>query len=433
MGFQGLTFTDALEMKGITKHFTNGEAEIEAFLAGNDVILLPANMSEAYPAMVKAVKEGRISAQRLEESVRRILAAKYDMKLHLQRTQASKDNLNLEINSRDAQVIKSQIYERAITVARDDQKIFPITELRDQTFGSISLGASSMTTFQQRLLSYVDVDNLFLKKGSAKSAYDLKVHQLERKDIVFVSLHDMSKYSSKEFGIDSDQLKFIQDLSTKTKVVVVIFGSPYALAKFDNAQTVVVSYEEDKLAQDATAQALMGANDITGRLPVSASERYSVGIGLSIPGLNRLGYTIPEAVGLNSDTLQRIQELVNELIEKEAAPGCQVLVARNNKVVYHRAFGHHTYDGKIPVTLNDIYDVASVTKVMASTLSAMHLQDNGLFNIKNPIRQYIPEEDTTNKANLTYEDIMAHMGGLKPWIPFYVNTNRRREGQKTLP
>jgi len=185
------------------------------------------------------------------------------------------------------------------------------------------------------------------------------------------------------------------------------------------------------LAQEAAAQALFGANDITGKLPVSASEKFRVNDGINLPSLNRLGFAIPEAVGLNSDTLNLIKDIARELIEAEAAPGCQVLVAKDNKIVFHEAFGYHTYDKKIAVRPNDIYDVASVTKVLASTISIMHLQDQGAFDLTDPIAKFVPQEDTTNKASLIYEDMLAHVSGLAGWIPFYSNTLDKEK--KTVP
>ena len=419
MGFRGLTFTDGMEMKGVTKHFPPGEADIAAFMAGNDIITLPENMVTSHKVFLAAVKNGTIPMDRLEESVRRILGSKYDLGLNILATQASPNTIMEVANSRRAQVIKAQLYEKAITLVKDDNNIFPLKELSNQKLGSISLGAKSMTTFQKRLMSYVEVDNLFLKTDAATSDYNLKIKQLENRDVVFVSIHDMSRYASKNFGIQQEQVNFINNLSKKTKVVLVLFGSPYSLAKFESIPTIIVAYEEDEMAQEATAQGIMGANDITGKLPVSGSSAFPNGTGIHIPNLNRLGYAIPEAVGLNTDTLNKIRTLVDELIKEKAAPGCQVLIAKNNKVVYHKAFGYHTYDKKVRVRVDDIYDLASVTKVLASSLSIMHLEDAKKFDRKATIKQYIPGEDTTNKADIVYEDILAHMGGLKPWIPFY--------------
>ena len=420
--FKGLIITDAMDMKGVTKHFDPGVADVEAFLAGNDIILIPEDIDKGVLQIKKAVADSTISMQRLEESVRRILSAKFDLGLHADRVNTSSENLLEEINHPRSQVIKSKIYERALTLVSNDQKTLPIKELSGIKFGSISLGATNNTQFQHRMSSYVKADHFNIPQKSEQVIYDEKLVLLEYHDVVLVSLHSMSRYSSKNYGLDPKQIDFIHELAGKTKVILTLFGSPYALKYFELIHTIVVAYEEDNLAQDAAAQAIFGAIDITGKLPVSASEKFRVGKGINIPSLRRIGFAIPEAVGLNSDTLRHIEEIVDEMIAEKAAPGCQVLIAKDNKVVYHRAFGHHTYDNKTKVGLNDIYDVASVTKVMASTISAMHLQDQGSFNLNDPVAKYIPEEDTTNKASLIYEDILAHVSGLAGWIPFYAKT-----------
>lgn len=427
LGFDGLVFTDGMEMKGVTDHYGPEKVDIEAIKAGNDIILLPENIDESIRALRDAITDGDITMERLDASVRRILSAKYDLSLHEMRTLASPNQVATALNSKESKVIKAKMYERAMTLTKNDQKILPIKDLASQSYGSISLGSNQMNAFQQRLLYYTDVNNTYLPKDAPKKEYDFKLQQLSNNDVVFVTLQDMSRYASRGYGVTQDQIAFINTLAQKTKVLLTIFGSPYSLKYFEDIPNVMMAYEEDEMAQDAAAQAVMGAIDITGKLPVTASSLYKVGKGIKIPSLNRLGFAMPEAVGLNSDTLLNMDKIIDELIAKKAAPGCQVLVAKNNKVVYHKAYGHHTYDKKTPVTKWDIYDLASVTKVLASTVSAMHLEDQGKFDLKKPIRTYIAEEDTTNKADILYEDILSHVGGLASWIPFYTAT---LEGEK---
>lgn len=421
-GFQGLIFTDAMDMKGVTKYFKPGEADVAAFLAGNDVILIPENVNAAIKAFKNAVAKKIISTDRLEASVRRILKAKYDLGLAENQGRATPEGLTDEVNHPRAHVIKAKIYERAITLVQNNQNALPVRELSGTKFGSISLGSASKTHFQTRLDSYIDVDHFTLRKEANKSEYERQLKNLEYHDLVFISVHNMSRQASRNFGLTQNQIEFIHQLAGKTKVILSLFGSPYSLKHFDLIPTVLVGYEEDAMAQDAMAQALMGATDITGKLPVTANKRFRVGMGINIPSLNRIGFALPEAVGLHSDTLKNIEILVNEMIAEKAAPGCQVLIAKDNKIVYHKAFGYHTYDQKTEVRITDLYDVASVTKVMASTLCAMHLQDQGLFNLNDPVAKYVPEEDTTNKAGIIYEDMLAHVSGLAGWIPFYAST-----------
>lgn len=422
LGFQGLIFTDAMEMKAVTKHFPPGKADLESFLAGNDIILLPEDIHMAFNSIKTAVLDSTISSARLEESVKRILYQKFRLGLFAPDDVVKSYNISQEVNSVKAQVIKSQIFEKSITLVKDKNQLIPLKELSGVNFASIALGADRLTPFQQRILSYVSCDNYWLSKDAESAEYALKETQLSKKDIVFISIHNMSRYSSRQFGINSDQIAFIKSLAEKTKVVLVIFGSPYALTYFESLNHLLVAYEEDDVVQDAAAQALFGSIDITGKLPVSAGKHFRAGTGLIVPGIRRLGFAIPESVGLNSDTLRRIRMIVDEMIRKKAAPGCQILVAKDNKVVYWKSFGSHTYNNERRVESGDLYDLASITKIMATTISVMHLEDQHQFDLKQPVSRYIPSEDTTNKANIIYEDIMAHVGKLKPWIPFYLPT-----------
>ena len=422
LGFDGIVYTDAMEMKGVTKHFEPGMADLEAFLAGNDVILLPEDIAQGYKRVLDAVNNGTISIERLDKSVYRILRTKEILDLPGKSSWTNATNIYQEINSEEAINIKAEIYEQALTLANNSADVLPIRDLKKHGYASIALGDNQPNVFQERLESYVDIDHHSISKDGTSTEYQNALEKLSGYDRVIVSSHDMSWYSRNNYGLNDEQIKFINDLSGRTEVIFVMFGTPYALKWFENVPTVLVAYEDNELTHEAAAQAMFGVTAISGRLPVTASEKYPVGQGYNIPSLQRIGYSTPERVGMESDTLSKIAALVDEMIKEKAAPGCQVLVAKNNRVVYHKSFGHHTYSKQRPVQNNDVYDLASVTKVMATTLSLMHLDDKDLFDVDAPIKKYIPEQEKSNKADIKYADILAHRGGLISWIPFYKNT-----------
>ena len=304
LDFQRLIITDAMEMKGVTKHFEPGEADLEAFLAGNDIVLLPEDIDKAYARILSAVESGEITEARLDASIRRILSEKFELDLHKKVKFTNINNLQRELNSTEAKVIRRELYEKALTLVRNEGNILPISDLLHFNYGSISLGVSNQTSFQKRLLSYVDSDNYYLPKDSESKEYELKLSQLSRKDIVFVSIHDMSWHARKDYGIQNDQIRFIEALSKRTKVVLTLFGSPYALKYFEeNPQCIIVANEDHEDAQEAAAQAIMGALDMTGRLPVTVGKSFKAGQGIYVPSLRRIGFSIPEAGGVYSDTL----------------------------------------------------------------------------------------------------------------------------------
>ncbi len=422
MQFDGLIYTDAMEMKGVTKHYEPGMADLEAFLAGNDIILLPEQIEQGYKRVLDAVNDGIISIERLDESVYRILKAKEKLGLATQQKWTNTERIYDELNSDHAIDIKTEIYEKAITLANNSQKILPMKNLKGRSYASIALGSKEKTDYQTRLESYVDISQYNLSKKAGPAEYEKVMKLLMPYDRIFVSVHDMSWYASKDFGINGEQIDFIKNLSKQKEVVLTLFGTPYALKWFEDIPTVLVAYEDNEITQEVAAQALFGVTDIMGKLPVTASNKYTVGSGELVPGIKRIGYSRPERVGLEADTLAKIADLVNEMIQEKAAPGCQILIAKDNRVVYHQSFGHHTYEKRRPVTNTDIYDLASVTKVMATTLSLMHLDDKGMFDVEAKIANYIPEGQLSNKGEIIYEDILAHKGGLISWIPFYKNT-----------
>mgnify|MGYP000017331300 CR=1 FL=1 len=421
LAFNGLIITDAMEMKGVTKHFKPGEADKEAFLAGADILLLPEDIKDGVNEIKKAIEEKTISEERLEASVKRILRAKYIHGL------ANWENINIEgidkdINDGESLALIEELIENAITVAKDDPNLLPIQKLEGSKFASISIGTDQQTPFQNRISDYVKCKHISMSKGASPSIKKDILKQLKGYDYVLVGMHDMSKYASKNYGIELKDISFLKELSKEHKVIICLFGSPYALKYFETFPSVVVSYEDDNIFQDLTVQAIFGANDIKGRLPVTSSKQYQYGNGAYKSSIGRLGYSVPERVGMDSETLAGIDQIVEEMIKEKAAPGCQVFVAKNNKVVFDKAYGYFTYDKKHQVQKDDIYDVASVTKVCASTVSLMKLYDEKKFDINARVDRYIAEADTCNKGDLNIKRVLAHHAQLVGWIPFYTST-----------
>jgi beta-glucosidase-like glycosyl hydrolase/CubicO group peptidase (beta-lactamase class C family) len=420
--FEGLIFTDALDMKGVTKHFAKGEVSVKAFLAGNDVLLLPEDVPKAFETFKKQYLEGKIPEERLEESVKKILRAKYRLDLSLKPEDLPLANTLTDLNDVESKVLNSRLIENALTLVSNKDALLPFKSINDKKYGSLSIGSTQKTNFQSRLDSYATFEHFQVEKAISPSKFSLLKSQLKNKDIVVVGLHDMSKYASKNFGISKESLKLIQELSAYTRVVVVIFGSPYSLKYFGDSNWTLVAYSDDKVTQDLTAQALFGAIPIKGKLPVTASEKFRFNMGLIASDCNRLGYSYPEYVGISSDSLLAIDTIVEEMIKEKAAPGCQILIAKEGKIIYQKTFGYHTYAKKRHVQGNDIYDVASVTKIAASTISLMKLYDQGKINLYDHLVKYVSELDTTNKSSLVLMDVLAHNAGLKGWIPFYRKT-----------
>lgn len=421
LGYEGLIFTDGLEMQGVRKYFKNGEIEVKALIAGNDILLVPPDVPTAISAIKKALDTGELSRSEFEAKVRKVIRAKYRLGLHDYKPIDLK-NLSADLNNEAATTLKRKLTEAAITVVRNKDEVIPFRRIDDLNMASVSFGRGRATAFQQAMNRYSNISNYYSGRSISSSRTRSWVSSLGRKDYVVVSFHAMSKSPSRNFGISQSAVEFVEQLSKRTKVVVVVFGSPYALKLFDNIDCVVAAYDEDDLTQEITAQGIFGGFAMSGRLPVTASYKSKYGDGVPTYGLMRLQYGSPADVGLDAEKLKKIDAIANEAINIRATPGLQVLVSKNNTVVFHKAYGHHTYAKEREVRTDDIFDMASVTKIAAATLSVMKLVDEGKVDINRTLGTYIPRVRGTNKENLIIKDVMAHHARLKSWIPFYKET-----------
>ena len=423
MGFDGLIFTDAMEMKGLTKYFGQGRAEVEAIKAGNDVLLLPADFKQSFEAIQAALQSGEITMDRIEESVRRIFRYKYRAGLTSTPIISSTSAILSDINSNTGNALKTRLIKKSMTLVKNDKQLVPITNTSGKKVLSIAIGSQSKNAFQSRLSNSLHADYISMTQASLAGQAESLKKKVSGYDLTVISLEDLSKYSSKNFGLRSETINFINAIAgAERDIILTVFGSPYALKYFGNVPQVLMAYEDNDETQDVAAQALLGVTEMNGVLPVTSTPIFKEGYGLYSPSTDVLSYGIPEEVGLSSDSLKAIDDIVAEMIRRKAAPGCQILVAKDGKIVLQKAYGHHTYNRKRKVKTDDIYDLASVTKIMASTLSIMKLHDEKKFNIYYPLKKYITEADTSNKANIIVEDILAHHAGLAGWVPFYKNT-----------
>jgi beta-glucosidase-like glycosyl hydrolase/CubicO group peptidase (beta-lactamase class C family) len=422
MGFDGLIFTDAMEMQAVAKYYAPGEANVEALRAGNDVILLPGNVPATVLAIQSALDSGSLDRQQVYASVKRILRAKYRLGL-TQPQHIEEANIRSDMNSPQAIVLKRKLIENAITLVRNKPGIVGFEAIEKYKFASLALGDTNRTIFQTTCGNFAPVTHLNASKDLDSLQQSRLLDSLRRFDVVLVSLHNMRSRAGDNFGLTDNEIRFIQNLCKKTTVALTVFGNPYSLKYFDDVPILLEAYNEDPITQEIAAQGLFGAVDLQGRLPVTVTPAAVFGQGVQINYSDkRLGYDLPEAQGMNSDTLALMESLVQDMINTGAAPGCQILVARNNKIIWQKAYGFHTYEQTEPVRLDNLYDLASVTKIGATTISAMMLADQGKIRLDSTIRTYIPELKQSNKRDLTLREILAHHAGLQPWIPFYQKT-----------
>ncbi|MFP4664840.1 MAG: glycoside hydrolase family 3 N-terminal domain-containing protein [Bacteroidales bacterium] len=425
MGFDGLVFTDALNMHAVTDHYEPGETEVLACKAGNDVLLFPQDVPRAVESIKAAINDGSISEEEINTRVKKILAAKSWMGLKKDSTGEQQEEIYKSLMSPRAKAVQRNIVEHAITLVDMKDSLLPVKNLSGKEMASLDLGSELVNSFQIRLKDYAHIPAYVYQRDVKNFGKQGLIDELAEKDIVFVSLTATHRLPTGNFGFDTEEKNVITRLSKRTNVVFTLFGNPYALGDFqgiDDLAGLVVAYNDREMTQDVSAQMIFGGLAYQGKLPVGINENYPAGTGI-ITEKVRLGYTsVPEQVGINSAMFTKVDSLVQEAINERATPGAQILAARKGKVFFHKCYGHHTYQKKHIVRPDDIYDLASVTKIVASTVSMMHLYDRAALRLNDRLGDHLTWLDGSNKGSLMFKDILTHQARLKPWIPFYVPT-----------
>ncbi|MFN8353507.1 MAG: glycoside hydrolase family 3 N-terminal domain-containing protein [Spirosomataceae bacterium] len=424
MGFQGLVFTDALNMRGITRSTRVGDLELQALQAGNDVLLCPENVPEAIRRIKEAVVAGQLPIEEINTKVRKILLAKAHVGLH-QWKPIDLNGVYQDLHQFEAKSLKRRLYENAVTVARNEESLLPFKHLDTTKFISVAIGEQTGNPFQKTLSEYASFKHFAVNK-SVEADLTSILSQVEPSQVVIVSLHQMSYSPRRNFGVARYVQDFIARLQEKAHVVLCVFGSPYALRSFPEVPTLVCGYEDDDAMQTAVAQVVFGAIAAKGQLPVSAGM-ITAGTGIKYEALGRLVSALPEDVGMKSEKLKAIDEIVNQAITERAFPGCQVLVARKGKVIFKRNYGKLTYTAGEPVWDYNIYDLASVTKVAATLQAIMLLHERKALDINEKAITYLPELKGTNKEQMVIRDLLMHQAGLVAYIPFWERTVTRSE------
>lgn len=418
LGFKGLIFTDALSMKGASNFSNPGEIDLQAFLAGNDVMLMSNDVTQGIAALEKAVVSGLISEERLAHSVKKILKAKYKVGLH-QFTPIETTNLVADLNRQKDDVLYGELMENAITLVQNKKNNLPLKNLELHKVAYVKMGDADATPFVNSLNKYTKVDVV-----NSRNLDELMV-SLKGYNTVIVGYHKSNANPWKPYRFTDKELVWLYEISRKNNVILTVFAKPYALNDFktvENFESILMAYQNSPIAQQKAAQIIFGALPAQGVLPVSCGINFNTGIGLQTTPINRLTYGLPESVGIDTKRLHKIDSIVNYAISEQMTPGIQLLVARKGKVIYEKSFGYHTYKKVSEVKLNTLYDVASLTKILATLPLTMELIDSGVIDLDSTLGELLPAYQNTDKEAITVQEMLSHFAQLKPWIPFYVST-----------
>ena len=420
MGFTGLVITDALNMNGVSQFYGPGEVDLKALLAGNDVLLFSQDVPKAIEEIKKAIKQKKISQIEIDERCHKILMAKQWMGLaEYEPTKLSV--IQDEIITSTTELLDKDMVKSSLTLLQNYDDLLPLKRLDTLQIASVSIGQEA-TDFQEMLSCYAPVSHFTISEQATESEQAVLLNKLSRFNLVIASVHKSNANAWESYRIAKETDIFLQSIALQSKIIVPIFANPYSINSFsgtNNFDALILSYQNSIVAQEQTAQAIFGGIGMSGRLPVN-TKHYNINSGLETESV-RMRYVSPQEINFRTDLLYKIDSIIEYAISQEATPGCQVLIAKDGNVFFHKSYGYHTYEKKKVVRNSDIYDLASITKIGATVPLLMHMVDNKRLNIDNHLGAYL-ELDSTNKESLIIRDILAHQGRLDSWIPFYKKT-----------
>lgn len=425
MGFKGLIVTDALNMKGVTNSFPNGETDLRAFKAGNDILLFSQAVGIAKEKIKVALQKGEVPLNRLEESVKKILMAKYSVGLNKVSKVSEQDvlkDLNAGVGS-----FNRKIAEEAITVIKNQENFLPIKNTYRKKIAYVKFGDSNASPFLNQLKKHGEVKQVFV---SSKT----QIKNLASYDYVIMGIHKSDSSPFKSYKISSAEKILIDEISKIKTSVLCVFTSPYGLRGINTSRlkAIVLGYQNSIEEQTKLPEIIFGALSAKGKLPASINSEFQAGIGTVFPHQQIIGFAEPEEVGMSLEKLHELDVIAENAISLGVSPSIEVLVARHGKIVYEKSFGHPTYNSPKEVDANTIYDIASVTKITATLPMVMKAVGDEKLDVNQNLGNVLPQVKGTNKSDLTIKNILGHQAGLEPWIAFHKEAVDIKNGKPYL-
>ncbi len=432
MNFKGLVFTDALNMKGVSRFFEPGIVDVKAILAGNDVLLFSEDVAKAITQINKAISEGKIKRETIDERCKKILKAKFWCGLNA-RAQITTRNLYQDLNSKVSEALNDELAQAAITLLKNDERFLPLKKLDNLKIVEVSFGTEEKNALCSTLNEFSFVEHVAITHDAPSSKIAELFEKIKQADIVIAQLNKTTLKADNNYGV-SDQSLYLMDSVARLKPsLLVVFGNPYLLNKISsvaNFKSVILAYEYTPSLIKAAANAILGLNKINGQLPVT-TKYFPYASGITLEARSK------EEIFLARENFKQkrfaaIDSIAISGITEKAYPGCEIVAMQNGQVIYQKSFGSYTYDHKSkPVDNATIYDLASVTKIAASSLALMKLESEGKFDYTKTLGFYLPQLKGSNKENLKIEDVLTHQAGLPAWIPFYLKTLNKKHKFKS--
>ena len=423
--YKGLIITDALNMGAASEVSKINSIDVAAFLAGNDILLIPNDLKKAVKKMKRAFKQKKFTEERLAHSVKKILKAKYKVGL-ANFSPIPTATIEEDINTPKDDYFIHKAMGEAITLVKNDA-VIPLKE--KEIVGFLSLGDAVGEHFYQSLAK-----EQILQRLTFTGDIPTVVNAAKNLSTIVVGFHRSNQNPWKAADFSPKERALLKALNEKHKVVLASFVKPYALSKLEDLPSfegIIVGYQNNNPAQEQVAQLLLGKKEAKGKLPVSIHQEFPAGHGIITTSAPKaLETATPFELGLDANKLLKLDTLAQTALDSLVAPGFQILAARNGKVFYHKAFGYHTFEQKRAVQLTDVYDVASLTKVLATLPLLMQEVDQGKMSFESTLGELSAQFKGTNKADLSFQEVLSHQAGITPWIPFYKETLKEKNAKR---
>ena len=420
MNYDGIIFTDGLEMKGAYNGIDPDSVCLQALMAGNDVMLLPINVEASMQIIIEAAKNNEDVRNRVEESCKKVLRHKYQIGLNDYKAQKT-ERLHNDLNQNRYYALKQRLYNEAVTMLENKKEILPLKKDSNKKIAVVTFGNDN--NISAKLKENGIANTAFtISKDASDEEIRRTAKQFKSYDYVVLNIRNTSSYPSKNYGITSAMINFVKELPNSTKLIFNLFGSPYALDKFSfgrNLSSLLVGYEDNEMVANAMADILVGKISPKGKLPVSV-KKYKCGSGFEFKG-----FLSPESLPvslIDNQYIRKIDSLLIDGINQKAYPGCQVLAMKDGKIIYEGNYGKFTYEGEQTVHQDAVYDIASLTKLFASSFALMKLYDEGKLDVNSTLGDFFPFMNQSDKGNIKLIEFLTHQSGMTPWIPIYKMT-----------
>ena len=414
LNYQGLTFTDGLEMQGVQKFYPGGESSVESIVAGNDMLCLPTDVPSSIAKIKAAIKQKRISWADIDMHCRKVLVAKYDYGVY-NVAPIPLNNIDADLN-KGIDEMRQKIAEEAITLASHDN-FFPLKKFKTDKIAYVAVGVTTGNAITAAMIKDYKADIFF-----ASGNNDSLVEKLSKYNAVIVGVHDMTRSTNSNYGISASEASLVNAIEKKCNAATIVFGNPYSLKSFCDIKNLVVTYEDDEIIQATVVKMINGDLPFKGVLPVTVCPNLKFGTGINFSSSEVQLKKKYFDTG-NDNAFFQIDSLAIDAIARQATPGCVIMAVQNGSIIYEKAFGYKDYSAQEVVNTQSVYDLASLTKICGTTLSIMKLVDEGKITLQDSIGQYLPFLKTDHKKQvIQIKELLLHEAGFVPYIPFYKET-----------